>query len=115
MWASPFDLRYPDLVAERRALLNVDGRIFRHPLPEVPGSGCAGDNGSSMSCFAPMCAHCRKKQVELSTLRRCQNGRRSDQEKRSDTLLRVAIRGFTNIPNWDDRAGMRRLKVEAPL
>ena len=31
---SPFDLRYPDLVAERRALLNVDGRLFRHPLIE---------------------------------------------------------------------------------
>jgi|SRR5215467_15577041 len=31
---SPFDLRYPDLVAERRALLNADGRIFRHPLIE---------------------------------------------------------------------------------
>ena len=29
---SPFDLRYPDLVAERRALLNVDGRLFRQPL-----------------------------------------------------------------------------------
>jgi Lhr-like helicase len=31
---SPFDLRYPDLVAERRALLNVDGRLFREPLIE---------------------------------------------------------------------------------
>src|SRR5260370_20881040 len=31
---SPFDLRYPELVAERRALLDVDGRIFRHPLIE---------------------------------------------------------------------------------
>src|ERR1700687_639235 len=31
---SPFDLRYPDLVAERRALLNVDGRLFRQPLIE---------------------------------------------------------------------------------
>src|SRR5580692_4408933 len=31
---SPFDLRYPDLVTERRALLNVDGRIFRRPLLE---------------------------------------------------------------------------------
>jgi hypothetical protein len=31
---SPFDLRYPDLVAERRALLSVDGRIFRQPLIE---------------------------------------------------------------------------------
>jgi hypothetical protein len=26
---SPFDLRYPDLVAERRALLDVDGRLYR--------------------------------------------------------------------------------------
>src|SRR5258708_6595726 len=31
---SPFDLRYPDLVAERRGLLNVDGRLFRQPLIE---------------------------------------------------------------------------------
>jgi ATP-dependent helicase YprA (DUF1998 family) len=31
---SPFDLRYPDLVAERRALLGVNGRIFREPLIE---------------------------------------------------------------------------------
>jgi len=31
---SPFDLRYPDLVAERRNLLNADGRIFRRPLIE---------------------------------------------------------------------------------
>ncbi len=26
---SPFDLRYPDLLSERRALLNTDGRLFR--------------------------------------------------------------------------------------
>jgi hypothetical protein len=31
---SPFDLRYPDLVAERRNLLNIDGRLFRQPLIE---------------------------------------------------------------------------------
>lgn len=31
---SPFDIRYPDLVAERRRLLNQDGRIFREPLIE---------------------------------------------------------------------------------
>jgi DEAD/DEAH box helicase domain-containing protein len=31
---SPFDLRYSDLVNERRALLNVDGRLFRQPLME---------------------------------------------------------------------------------
>src|SRR6266576_3123815 len=31
---SPFDLRYPDLIAERRALLNVDARLFRQPLIE---------------------------------------------------------------------------------
>ena len=31
---SPFDLRYPELVAERRALLTVDGRLFRQPLIE---------------------------------------------------------------------------------
>ncbi len=31
---SPFDLRYPDLVAERRTLLDQDGRIYRNPLIE---------------------------------------------------------------------------------
>lgn len=31
---SPFDIRYPDLVAERRRLLDQDGRIFREPLIE---------------------------------------------------------------------------------
>ncbi len=31
---SPFDLRYPDLVNERRTLLSVDGRLFRQPLIE---------------------------------------------------------------------------------
>lgn len=31
---SPFDLRYPDLLSERRALLNTDGRLFRQPLIE---------------------------------------------------------------------------------
>jgi DEAD/DEAH box helicase domain-containing protein len=32
---SPFDLRYPALVNERRALLDVDGRIYREPLIET--------------------------------------------------------------------------------
>jgi DEAD/DEAH box helicase domain-containing protein len=31
---SPFDFRYPELVAERRRLLSVDGRIHREPLIE---------------------------------------------------------------------------------
>ena len=31
---SPFDLRYPDLVAERRTLLDTDGRLYRRPLIE---------------------------------------------------------------------------------
>ena len=31
---SPFDLRYPALVSERRALLEIDGRIYREPLIE---------------------------------------------------------------------------------
>ena len=29
---SPFELRYPDLTAERRLLLDQDGRIYRFPL-----------------------------------------------------------------------------------
>ena len=32
---SPFDLRYPDLVRERRSLLEPDGRICREPLIEA--------------------------------------------------------------------------------
>lgn len=31
---SPFDLRYEDLVTERRTLLDADGRIYRYPLIE---------------------------------------------------------------------------------
>ena len=31
---SPFDLRYNDLVAERRDLLDRDHRIYRHPILE---------------------------------------------------------------------------------
>jgi DEAD/DEAH box helicase domain-containing protein len=31
---SPFDLRYPDLINERRNLLSADGHIFRPPLIE---------------------------------------------------------------------------------
>lgn len=31
---SPFDLRYPDLVNERRQLLDQDGRLYRQPLIE---------------------------------------------------------------------------------
>jgi len=32
---SPFDLRYPDLVQERRDLIDQDGRIYRYPLIEA--------------------------------------------------------------------------------
>ncbi len=32
---SPFDLRYPDLVQERRQLIDQDGRIYRYPLIEA--------------------------------------------------------------------------------
>lgn len=32
---SPFDLRYPDLVRERRSLLDRDGRLYREPLIEA--------------------------------------------------------------------------------
>jgi hypothetical protein len=31
---SPFDLRYADLVRERRTLLDRDGYLWRHPLIE---------------------------------------------------------------------------------
>ncbi|MBI2930713.1 MAG: DEAD/DEAH box helicase [Planctomycetes bacterium] len=40
---SPFDLRYPDLVAERRQLLDTDGRLYRRPLIEpVPAYQACG-------------------------------------------------------------------------
>ncbi len=40
---SPFDLRYADLTAERRDLLDQDGRIYRHPLIEpVPAYASTG-------------------------------------------------------------------------
>lgn len=39
----PFDLRYPDLVAERRRLLDADGRLYREPLIEpVPAYRSSG-------------------------------------------------------------------------
>ena len=45
---SPFDLRYEDLVAQRRQLLDVDGRIYRHPLIEpVPAYRSSGDSFSA--------------------------------------------------------------------
>ena len=41
---SPFDLRYSDLVAERRAILDVDGRLYRQPLIEpVPAYRPCGE------------------------------------------------------------------------
>src|SRR5579885_1163250 len=47
---SPFDLRYPDLVAERRTLLNADGRIFRQPLIEpVPAYQSCNRTFSAMA------------------------------------------------------------------
>lgn len=40
---SPFDVRYPDLVTERRQLLDADGRLYRHPLIEpVPAYEFSG-------------------------------------------------------------------------
>ncbi|MGH7964216.1 MAG: DEAD/DEAH box helicase, partial [Candidatus Binatia bacterium] len=46
---SPFDLRYSDLVNERRQLLDVDGRIFREPLIEpVPLYQDCGQTFSGM-------------------------------------------------------------------
>jgi DEAD/DEAH box helicase domain-containing protein len=40
---SPYDLRYPELVEERRRLLNVDGRLYREPLIEpVPAYQSSG-------------------------------------------------------------------------
>src|SRR6185437_10187799 len=47
---SPFDMRYSDLVAERRGLLNLDGRIFRQPLIEpVPAYQSSNRTFQAMS------------------------------------------------------------------
>lgn len=44
---SPFDLRYQDLTAERRQLLDHDGRIYRHPLIEpIPAYRTSGQSFS---------------------------------------------------------------------
>ena len=42
---SPFDLRYENLTAERRSLLDQDGRIYRQPLIEpVPAYRSSGES-----------------------------------------------------------------------
>lgn len=47
---SPFDLRYPDLVAERRQLLDRDGRLYRRPLIEpVPAYQSSGQSFQQMA------------------------------------------------------------------
>jgi len=44
---SPFDLRYQSLVGERRQLLDLDGRVYRHPLIEpVPAYRTSGQSFS---------------------------------------------------------------------
>lgn len=44
---SPFDLRYQDLTAERRQLLDQDGRIYRRPLIEpIPAYRTSGQSFS---------------------------------------------------------------------
>ncbi|WP_292648827.1 DEAD/DEAH box helicase, partial [Mesorhizobium sp.] len=45
---SPFDLRYDSLVAERRALLDADGHLYRRPLIEpAPPYATSGRNFAS--------------------------------------------------------------------
>ncbi len=47
---SPFDLRYPDLIAERRQLLDRDGRLYRRPLIEpVPAYQSSGQTFSQVA------------------------------------------------------------------
>ena len=47
---SPFDVRYPDLIAERRALLDADGRLYRRPLIEpVPEYQRCGETFPQMA------------------------------------------------------------------
>jgi DEAD/DEAH box helicase domain-containing protein len=47
---SPFDFRYPELVRDRNALLDVDGRIYREPLIEpVPQYQTCGQTFSQMA------------------------------------------------------------------
>src|SRR5438093_2054081 len=47
---SRFDLRYPDLVQERRQLIDQDGRIYRYPLIEaVPAYRKCDDSFSQVA------------------------------------------------------------------
>ena len=47
---SPFALRYQDLMRERRQLLDVDGRLWRHPLIEpVPAYQSSGQSFRQMA------------------------------------------------------------------
>lgn len=60
---SPFDLRYPDLVAERRQLLDMDGRLYRHPLIEpVPAYQSSGQTFSQVA-HAALGAHWTPAQI----------------------------------------------------
>src|ERR1700730_8780755 len=46
---SPFDLRYEPLIAERRAMLDQDGRLYREPLiePVTPNLGSGRTFGAA--------------------------------------------------------------------
>jgi ATP-dependent helicase YprA (DUF1998 family) len=47
---SPFDVRYPDLLDERRRLLDIDGRLYRQPLIEpVPAYTLSGQTFAQLA------------------------------------------------------------------
>ena len=49
---SPFDIRYGDLTAERRQLLDRDGRVYRYPLIEpVPAYRSSGRSFTQAAQF----------------------------------------------------------------
>ena len=54
---SPFDLRYPDLVAERRQLLDRDGRLYRYPLIEPVPAYQTSRQTFSQVAYAALGAH----------------------------------------------------------
>jgi ATP-dependent helicase YprA (DUF1998 family) len=66
---SPFDLRYPNLVRERRDLLNRDGYLWRKPLIEaVPAYAVCGTDFRGMAhalLDASWGRHCTEELVEF--------------------------------------------------
>src|SRR5262245_61325891 len=65
---SPFDLRYSDLVRERRQLLDRDGRLYRNPLIEpVPAYQSSGQTFAQAVQSLLSVSHSQSKRDDLSS------------------------------------------------